>query len=209
MATTARWVMERAFNSTSSHHGGGGFNATLAAQFAAQRKNSTGRLIQKLVFAESKSIRTSTIILAVFNVLAALATATSIIYDCWAASRRCNPKFKATYDLQNSTVGYIMLRDNRKHCHKSIHPAETFPLILAIGIAIQGLVFVGVQSTGLSSLFTDGCSVIAQFMWPGMLPVRFVASSANSYSPLYCALYPAGFWTRMRFPSSTKDAISG
>ncbi|RDL35408.1 uncharacterized protein BP5553_07339 [Venustampulla echinocandica] len=156
MATTARWVMERAMNNTAGNHTGV-FNATKAAQFAAQRKNSTGELIQRLVFAESKSIRTSTIILGVFNVLAALATATSIIYDCWAASKRCNPKFKAT-----------------KLCTRTIHPAETFPLILAIGIAIQGLAFIGVQATGLSSLFTDGCSVIAQYMWPALFIVPYI-----------------------------------
>lgn len=32
---------------------------------------------------------------------------------------------------------------------------------------IQGLVFIGVQGTGLSALDTTGCSLIAQFMWPG------------------------------------------
>ena len=58
---------------------------------------ATLRLINSLVFAESKSLRTSTIILAVFNVLASAATAASILYDCYWASKRCNPKFKASY----------------------------------------------------------------------------------------------------------------
>jgi hypothetical protein len=48
-----------------------------------------------------------------------------------------------------------------------IHPAETFPLILAIGIVIQGIVFAVAQAQGLSGLFVKGCSTIAQFMWPG------------------------------------------
>lgn len=69
---------------TTSSTGGGNSTATL-------------RLINSLVFAESKSVRTSTIILAVFNVLASAATATSILYDCYWASKRCNPKFKASY----------------------------------------------------------------------------------------------------------------
>jgi hypothetical protein len=56
----------------------------------------------------------------------------------------------------------------RKFCVSSIHPAETFPLILAIGIIIQGLVFAGVQGMGLEALTTSGCENIAQFMWPGM-----------------------------------------
>ena len=52
----------------------------------------------------------------------------------------------------------------------SIHPAETFPLIIAIGIVVQGIAFAVVQSRGLDALFTKGCSEIAQFMWPGKKP---------------------------------------
>ncbi|PVH73145.1 hypothetical protein DL98DRAFT_552800 [Cadophora sp. DSE1049] len=119
--------------------------------------NSTFNLISNLVFAESKSVRTSTIILATFNILASFATACSILYDCYWASKRCNPKFKAS-----------------KFCVSSIHPAETFPLVLAIGIVIQGLVFAGVQGQGLTSLFATGCGLIAQFMWPAMFIVPYI-----------------------------------
>lgn len=55
----------------------------------------------------------------------------------------------------------------RKFCVSKIHPAETFPLVLAIGIVIQGLVFAAVQGEGLESLLVTGCGEIAQFMWPG------------------------------------------
>jgi hypothetical protein len=41
-------------------------------------------------------------------------------------------------------------------------------LILSVGIFIQGLLFAGVQGTGLKSLDVKGCGTIAQFMWPGM-----------------------------------------
>ncbi|KAH9208353.1 hypothetical protein DL95DRAFT_312022 [Leptodontidium sp. 2 PMI_412] len=119
--------------------------------------NSTFNLISNLVFAESKSVRTSTIILATFNILAAFATACSILYDCYWASKRCNPKFKAS-----------------KFCVSAIHPAETFPLVLAIGIVIQGLVFAGVQGLGLTSLFATGCGLIAQFMWPALFIVPYI-----------------------------------
>ncbi|KAG9233045.1 hypothetical protein BJ875DRAFT_59285 [Amylocarpus encephaloides] len=158
MSTTARFVMERAllveraFNKT-----GFGFNATMAQVNGTGRNNATSLLIKKLVFAQSKSVRTSTIILAVFNVLAALATATSILYDSYMATRRCNPKFKAT-----------------KFCVKRIHPAEIFPLLLATGIVIQGLAFIGVQSTGLTSLFTRGCTVVAQVLWPALFIVPYI-----------------------------------
>ncbi|KAG0648496.1 hypothetical protein D0Z07_5227 [Hyphodiscus hymeniophilus] len=116
---------------------------------------ATLRLINNLVFAESKSIRTSTIILACFNILASASTAASILYDCYWASKRCSPKFKAS-----------------KFCLSSIHPAETFPLILAFGIVIQGIAFAAVQAQGLTALATKGCSTIAQFMWPVRLRSR-------------------------------------
>ena len=53
-------------------------------------------IIEGLVFQNSKSVRTSTIILEAFNILAALATAISILYDCYWTSKRCAPKYKST-----------------------------------------------------------------------------------------------------------------
>lgn len=63
-----------------------------------------------------------------------------------------------------------------------MHPAETFPLVLNIGIGIQGLVFAGVQGNGLGSLFINGCSKISQFMWPGKILL-------NNSALLYLTLY--------------------
>lgn len=53
-------------------------------------------LIEGFVFQNSKSIRTSTVILASFNVLAAFATATGILYDCYWASKRSSRDLKAS-----------------------------------------------------------------------------------------------------------------
>jgi len=65
---------------------------------ALKDDQATQKLISTLVFANSKSIRTSTIILASFNVLAAFATATSILYDCYCTSRRYSNSEKSKYD---------------------------------------------------------------------------------------------------------------
>ncbi|APA15403.1 hypothetical protein sscle_14g101730 [Sclerotinia sclerotiorum 1980 UF-70] len=126
---------------------------------AQDAKNNTlaEGIIENLVFAESKSVRTSTVILAAFNVLASFATAASILYDSYWASKRCNPKFKAS-----------------QFCVSMIHPAETFPLVLSIGIVIQGIIFAAVQGEGLNSLFTSGCSIIAQFMWIALFIVPYI-----------------------------------
>ncbi|KHJ35980.1 hypothetical protein EV44_g6393 [Erysiphe necator] len=117
----------------------------------------TINLISSLVLAESKLVRTSTIVLGSFNTLAAFITAVSILYDCYWASKRYSPKFKSS-----------------KFCVSSIHPAETFPLILAIFIFIQGLIFAGVQGRGLKALFTDGCAELSQLVWPAIFMVPYV-----------------------------------
>lgn len=124
---------------------------------------TTQSIIVDLVFANSKSVRTSSIILASFNVLAAFATAFSILYDSYCAQSR-----------RYAVPSYKTKRPSRKFCVSQMHPAETFPLILNIGIGIQGLVFAGVQGTGLSMLFIDGCSTISQFMWPALFIVPYI-----------------------------------
>lgn len=59
--------------------------------------NATQALINTLIFSQSKSVRTSTMILGTFNVLAAFVTASSILYDCYWASKRANGGYKAKY----------------------------------------------------------------------------------------------------------------
>lgn len=60
-----------------------------------------------------------------------------------------------------------------------IHPAETFPLVLSIGIVIQGLIFASVQGQGLGSLSINGCGTIAQIMWIGMFDLMFASTSTD------------------------------
>jgi hypothetical protein len=63
--------------------------------------NSTKAFINGLLFAESKSIRTSTLILAAFNILAGLATALSITYGCHWAAKRNGSNYKQKYGLRS------------------------------------------------------------------------------------------------------------
>lgn len=151
MAVNARTMMMQAADVAKNH-------ISSIPQLVTRKNGHDNEIISNLVFAQSKSVRTSTIILAAFNVLAAFATASSILYDCYWASKRCNPRFKAS-----------------KFCVSSIHPAETFPLVLAIGIFLQGLVFAVVQGEGLRSLYlTTECDTIAQFMWPALFIVPYI-----------------------------------
>ncbi|OBT63269.1 hypothetical protein VE03_07942 [Pseudogymnoascus sp. 23342-1-I1] len=125
------------------------------------------RLISSLVFENSKSIRTSTIILASFNGLAAFATAFSILYDCYCTSKR-----------------YGSTSNSKKFFLWAMHPAETFPLVLALGIVVQGIIFAVAQSFGLEALMIDRCSTIAQFVFPA----TFLPSYIHIVFGVECAI---------------------
>ncbi|TEA17548.1 hypothetical protein C8034_v012307 [Colletotrichum sidae] len=124
--------------------------------FRAQ-SNSTSALINQFRFQSAKSIRTSTIILAVFNVIAAFATAVGILWDSYGSAKRNNPKF-----------GF------RTHGFSFVGPAESFPLVLSSGIVLQGIVFAVAQSTGLDHLLTLGCTITSQMMLPAVFIVPYI-----------------------------------
>jgi hypothetical protein len=58
----------------------------------AQSSNETFQVIDQLKFLASKSIRTSTIVLAAFNTVTAFATAMGIFYDCYQRAERNRPR---------------------------------------------------------------------------------------------------------------------
>lgn len=79
-----RWMTHNRFNSSR----GAGIYQSAANQTASEQM-----LFNELKFAAAKSIRTSTIILAVFNVIAAFATALAILCDAYFRERRNNRQF--------------------------------------------------------------------------------------------------------------------
>ncbi|KAL0944056.1 uncharacterized protein CTRU02_201943 [Colletotrichum truncatum] len=136
--------------------GGNDGDGSLRGPFRAQN-NSTSALINQFRFQAAKSIRTSTIILAVFNVIAAFATAIGILWDSYGSAKRNNPKF-----------GF------RTHGFTFVGPAESFPLVLSAGIVLQGIVFAIAQSTGLDHLLTLGCTITSQLMLPAVFIVPYI-----------------------------------
>jgi hypothetical protein len=55
----------------------------------------------------------------------------------------------------------------RRNGFTFVPETEIFPLVLSVGIFIQGFIFAGAQSTGLDSLLGLGCTWLAQLMLPG------------------------------------------
>ncbi|KAI0897834.1 hypothetical protein F4806DRAFT_379043 [Annulohypoxylon nitens] len=124
---------------------------------AASSGNSTFGVINEFKFLAAKSIRTSTIILAVFNTISAFATAAGIYYDCYVSAKRANPEGRGNANIL-----------------RCIRGPETYPFILSLGITIQGIIFAVCQSYGLKGLFIPGCSLISQFMWPVIFIVPYI-----------------------------------
>ncbi|KAG6356950.1 hypothetical protein INS49_014825 [Diaporthe citri] len=108
-------------------------------------------------FAASKSIRTSTMILASFNALAAFATAMGIIYGCYTYKRR------AIRRSSDAPSGLFF-----------IHTVEVYPLVLSFGITIQSIIFAAAQSIGLKALLSSGCTVVAIFTLPALFIAPYI-----------------------------------
>ncbi|KAI1375135.1 hypothetical protein F4677DRAFT_141612 [Hypoxylon crocopeplum] len=124
---------------------------------AAFNSNSTFGVINQFKFLAARSIRTSTIILAVFNTVSAFATAAGIFYDCYTRAKRSKQETK-------KKVGFF----------RCVRGPETYPFVLSLGITIQGIIFAVSQSYGLDGLFIPGCSLISQIMWPAVFIVPYI-----------------------------------
>ncbi|KAK0392394.1 hypothetical protein NLU13_1889 [Sarocladium strictum] len=119
--------------------------------------NTSSAFINELKFAAAKSIRTSFIVLAAFNVLAAVAVICGVLYDSVVAAKRDDPKFRF-----------------RPWSLWIIGPAEVFPFVVSLGIFVQGIIFAVVQSKGMQSLMILGCEPISQMTLSAFFIVPFI-----------------------------------
>ncbi|CAM1508390.1 Fc.00g052380.m01.CDS01 [Cosmosporella sp. VM-42] len=119
--------------------------------------NTTSAVINELKFANARTIRTSFIVLASFNVAVAFATAAGIFWESYTVAWRNNPN-----------------RRIRSFKFNFMGPTETFPFILSCGIVVQGITFAAVQSMGMESLMILGCAVPSQIMLPALFIVPYI-----------------------------------
>jgi hypothetical protein len=84
------------FNTTDGAAGASGFRF---------QENSTSVFANELKFAAAKSVRTSIVTLASFNVLAALLTVLGICWDSYKAIKKRDGKFNLKYGTQLARYG--------------------------------------------------------------------------------------------------------
>ncbi|KAK1754778.1 hypothetical protein QBC47DRAFT_226079 [Echria macrotheca] len=136
--------------------GGGQRSANMSGnggvfQSAANNSATQQMFFNEFRFAAAKSIRTSTIILATFNTIAAFATAVGILFDGYYRQKRnCR-----TFSFRRNGFSFVP-------------EGEVFPLVLSLCIVVQGITFAVAQSTGLDALIGTGCTLMGQLMFPAV-----------------------------------------
>lgn len=128
---------------------------------------ATAAISNALKFATSKSIRTSTIILACFNALAAFTTAMGIVYGSYTYRKRMQRRASDPSVLRYASQPSSKLTLDRPSGLFFIPTTEVFPLVLSLAITIQSIIFAASQSIGLQALLSSGCTLVAIFMLPG------------------------------------------
>lgn len=146
-------------------------------QLATSGNVTTAAITNALRFAQSKSVRTSTIILASFNTVAAFTTALGIIYGCRSLHKRMQRRASEPSVLRYEWKSPTQLTSSRPSGLFFIHTIEIFPLVLCLGITIQSITFAAAQSVGLQALLSRGCTLVAVFMLPG----QFYSRSRETY----------------------------
>jgi hypothetical protein len=144
-----------------------------AQEVAARAENATD-LIEELQFSSIKSIRTSIITMASFNVLAAAVTLACIVWDCYLAAKRKDKAFKIRYEDRRRLASVPDLTDRALTMESDIRlrhigAPQVYPLVLCLGIIAQGIIFATAQARGLDALQVDNCVAVSQMMMPGML----------------------------------------
>lgn len=171
-----------------SHSIGGGWSTTSAygmnvsatmnssGIFQASSSNSTFQVINEFKNLAARSIRQSTVILAIFNTIAAFAAALGIYYDCRQRALRNRTRAQPRWVMLPGELREDERRDTDRRCRVNpftcVKGAETYPFLLSLAITVQGIVFAVAQSHGLDGLFASGCEIVSLFMLPGMVTNR-------------------------------------
>ncbi|UPX18357.1 uncharacterized protein EKO05_0008659 [Ascochyta rabiei] len=119
--------------------------------------NSTRAVIASLQLAQVQTLRTMHLALGVFSLALALSTVYRILSDARRAAA-----------LQ------VTLRKQRFNSLQNVHPAETFSLALASGVALSQIIFVSVQGTTLHSVLSNSCRMLAMITYPAIFATGYI-----------------------------------
>ncbi|KAI0157672.1 hypothetical protein GGR57DRAFT_52183 [Xylariaceae sp. FL1272] len=152
------------WTASGSSHGGGDWtgnhrvsNSSTGLSQTSYNTNATLSVISELTTLNARTQRQSIVILAVFNIICAAATALGITYHCYLNAKR-SPRSKG----------------KRVNVFTCVRGRDVYPFVLSLGIVGQGIIFAVAQSQGLDALFKPGCALISEFMLPAIYIVPFI-----------------------------------
>lgn len=156
-----------------------------AAEETSAPGGATSDFINQLQFSAAKSIRTSIITLASFNVLAATVTLACILWDSYSGAKRKDPSVTLRCASTSNFAMFYIQRIARLTRNRDIRPSFVtsplvYPLVLSLGIMVQGIIFASAQARGLEALLVEGCVQVSQMMMPGKYWVRCCCSNSRS-----------------------------
>ncbi|KAF2710688.1 hypothetical protein K504DRAFT_376599 [Pleomassaria siparia CBS 279.74] len=122
-------------------------------------ENTTRTIIADLKLAQVQTLRTMHLTLGAFSLFLALMTVHRITSDARRLASTQSP-------LSNKRFAFRSLQN--------VHPAETFPLVLACGAVIQQIIFIAVQSTSLNSVLANNCRSMAMIAYPAIFLLGYV-----------------------------------
>lgn len=131
-------------------------------------QNGTRALIASLQLAQVQTLRTMHLTLGAFSLALAILTVHRIISDAKRVAAVQVP-IRKEYVETEAFDGWMLTTTRRFSALRNVHPAETFPLVLACGAVIQQIIFVSVQSTSISSVLSNQCRGLAMVTFPGTL----------------------------------------
>jgi hypothetical protein len=88
-------------------------------------------------------------------------------FGCEEGSRSQGAPEESVSGGLHSLTNLELMAARRFVALRNVHPAETFPLVLATGAVIQQIIFVAVQSASLSSVLSNQCRGLAMITLPG------------------------------------------
>ncbi|KAF2002474.1 hypothetical protein P154DRAFT_139511 [Amniculicola lignicola CBS 123094] len=151
-----RWGLHFAQLDARSH-----FNLTINTSAVNEvpwtQQNMTRTLIANLQLEKVQTLRTTHLTLGCFSLFLVLLTVHRIISDA-----------------KRAAAMQVPIRKQRFSSLHNVHPAETFPLVLACGAVIQQIVFVAVQSTSLRKVLSDKCRGIAMITFPAIFLMGYI-----------------------------------
>lgn len=127
--------------------------------------NFTQEVIDNVLLAKAMQHRVSTVITGSFNIVTAILVLASILWNAHSSKGSALDLRYAQVHRWRMDLADIYTR--LPFYRRIVHSTQIFPFFTSMAVIIQGVAFVGVQSSALSVFGVNECRATAELIWPG------------------------------------------